>query len=393
MIRPIGGCRGSSPSANTFGRSILQSLQIILRKSSSSSVAEDERVVRQFQDAQQDKYVNYSYKTKSNCCHVIDPHNQEGLRSDSTSSLQTRAKQLFNNSTAIFLPKGYPNSVGPGYISFVQASMASTVFSSAGGVLSMQALLYAIGLGAGSIPLAATINWILKDGLGQFGGVLFAGLVNNRFDSDPKRWRFLASVSLEVSNAIELCTPLVPSLFLPLAAIANVGKNISFLAASASRAAIHKTFAISENLADITAKTGSQNILCSMIGTSLGITAATFVGNHDLTTTMMIFSVLSAASMVCSYQSLKYVTINTISIGRLEKIVDQYFHSFSNVIASPDEITKYEKLFSVAIDQSLPEIQVGKPLSDVFQSVIDLEVSPYNLCVILLLKFPLNIES
>ena len=39
------------------------------------------------------------------------------------------------------------------------------------------------------------------------------------------------------------------------------GKNISFLAASASRAAIHKTFAVHENLADITAKTGSQCIL------------------------------------------------------------------------------------------------------------------------------------
>ena len=41
----------------------------------------------------------------------------------------------------------------------------------------------------------------------------------------------------------------------------HVGKNISFLAASASRAAIHKTFAVHENLADITAKTGSQCIL------------------------------------------------------------------------------------------------------------------------------------
>lgn len=37
----------------------------------------------------------------------------------------------------------------------------------ASGVLSMQALLYAIGLGAGALPLAAAINWVLKDGLGQ----------------------------------------------------------------------------------------------------------------------------------------------------------------------------------------------------------------------------------
>jgi hypothetical protein len=37
-------------------------------------------------------------------------------------------------------------------------------------VLSMQALLYAVGLGAGSIPVAAALNWVMKDGLGQLGG-------------------------------------------------------------------------------------------------------------------------------------------------------------------------------------------------------------------------------
>ena len=34
----------------------------------------------------------------------------------------------------------------------------------------MQALLYAIGLGAGAIPMAAALNWVIKDGLGQLGG-------------------------------------------------------------------------------------------------------------------------------------------------------------------------------------------------------------------------------
>ena len=61
------------------------------------------------------------------------------------------------------------------------------MFSSAGGVLSMQSLLYvcfsfilirffrtAAGIGAGSAPLAAGLNWVIKDGLGQFGGVVFA---------------------------------------------------------------------------------------------------------------------------------------------------------------------------------------------------------------------------
>ena len=39
-------------------------------------------------------------------------------------------------------------------------------------VLSTQALLYSVGLGAGAIPTAAAVNWVLKDGLGQLGGVV-----------------------------------------------------------------------------------------------------------------------------------------------------------------------------------------------------------------------------
>ena len=36
----------------------------------------------------------------------------------------------------------------------------------------------------------------MKDGLGQLGGVIFASFVNNRFDVDPKRWRFVACLSM-----------------------------------------------------------------------------------------------------------------------------------------------------------------------------------------------------
>ena len=81
----------------------------------------------------------------------------------------------------------------------------------------------------------------------------------------------VASLSMSFASLLEMSTPLAPSYFLPIASVANVGKNISFLAASASRAAIHRSFAIKENLADITAKAGSQSILSSTIGTAIGV--------------------------------------------------------------------------------------------------------------------------
>ena len=39
------------------------------------------------------------------------------------------------------------------------------------GVLSMQAMLFAIGIGSGpgQLALSGSLNWVLKDGLGQLG--------------------------------------------------------------------------------------------------------------------------------------------------------------------------------------------------------------------------------
>lgn len=244
----------------------------------------------------------------------------------------SNGKELIHNIGKHCLPKGYPHSVSAGYDKFMYGQMASAVVSSAGGVLSMQALLYAMGLGSSSIPLAATLNWILKDGLGQLGGILFASLVNTKFDADPKKWRIIAAVALEISNFIEMTIPYFNAYFLPLAAFANIGKNISALATSASRAAIHKSFAKEENLADITAKTASQNILASTVGTSLGISIAT-IAQQSYELTFAAFSILSISSLFCSHYSLQYVTINTLSLIKLESMFVKFLQNSNNVTA------------------------------------------------------------
>jgi hypothetical protein len=53
------------------------------------------------------------------------------------------------------------------------------VAGTATGVLSMQALLFAVGLGAGAVPMAAAVNWVLKDGLGQVR-LVSAGTLHKR---------------------------------------------------------------------------------------------------------------------------------------------------------------------------------------------------------------------
>lgn len=47
--------------------------------------------------------------------------------------------------------------------------------------------------------------------------------MNDRFDANPKRWKMVATISLDASCALELLAPLAPGYFLAIASLANVG--------------------------------------------------------------------------------------------------------------------------------------------------------------------------
>ena len=214
------------------------------------------------------------------------------------------------------MPKDYKTTTLSTYESYAKATMISSTFGTAASVISTQALLASIGVSSGAaLPIAATLNWILKDGVGQLGGVLFASSVNTRFDSDPKRFRLGADFALGISVILESCTVIAPWLFLPVASIANIGKNIAWLSASATRASIHQSFCLEHNLADVTGKAGSQTIAASVIGTSLGIALTPLLMNDPV---YIIFStiVLSFAHLAFSFRALHCVQLKTLNIQR-----------------------------------------------------------------------------
>lgn len=70
---------------------------------------------------------------------------------------------------------------------------------------------------------------------------------------------------------MELSTILAPHAFLPLACSANLAKNLAAVAASSTRAPIYRTFALQNNLADITAKGESVANLADILGTLAGM--------------------------------------------------------------------------------------------------------------------------
>lgn len=106
---------------------------------------------------------------------------------------------------------------------------------------------------------------------GRLGRLLFARW-GRELDCELKQFRLFGDLLLEGGAALELTTAFAPRfLWLPLACTANLSKNLAAVAASSTRAPIYRTFALSNNMADITAKGESVANLADIIGTLLGI--------------------------------------------------------------------------------------------------------------------------
>lgn len=139
-------------------------------------------------------------------------------------SFEEGVRKLLKIVRDFFIPK----QVSENYIEYVKWKFLHRVFSSSLQVLATQAMFRAIGVGyAQSIPSAAAMNWVLKDGLGRLSRCIYTACVGSAFDTNLKRVRFATSVMFSLSIGVELMTPAFPHCFLLLASVANIAKQIS----------------------------------------------------------------------------------------------------------------------------------------------------------------------
>ena len=284
----------------------------------------------------------------------------------------------------LFLPEGYPQTVHPFYLPFASWNFAQMVFGSASGVLSTQSILYGLGLSSDGLALSSTLNWILKDGLGQFGGIWIVSLIGGRFDVEPKRYHIFAVVLLIISCILEILVPLAPHYFVLVASIANIFKNVSWMVTSATRAQIHKQFARHDNMGDITGKSAAQNTLASLIGTGLGIILSTmFLSRGGVSPVegvvkcLLVVVPLSLISLFADYQSCLYAVSTRLNLQRLDILFYHSFtelfgktkvfnpsilHSLSRYILSPETVTKRESFVCSRRFNRLASVMNNVPL-------------------------------
>ncbi|KAG6577352.1 Protein root UVB sensitive 6, partial [Cucurbita argyrosperma subsp. sororia] len=217
------------------------------------------------------------------------------------------------------VPEGFPDSVTPSYVPYMTWRALKHFFGGAMGVFTTQSLLSSVGVARNkATPGAIAINWILKDGAGRVGKMLFARQ-GKKFDYDLKQLRFAGDLLMELGAGVELATAAAPHLFLPLACAANVAKNVAAVTSTSTRTPIYKAFAKGENIGDVTAKGECVGNIADLLGTGLSILISK--RNPSLFTT---FGLLSCGYIFSSYNEVRSVVLHTMNRARFNVAVESF---------------------------------------------------------------------
>jgi hypothetical protein len=171
---------------------------------------------------------------------------------------------------------------------------------------------------------AAAYQWVLKDGIGQVGAILFASRFAHNFDADIKKWRYMSILVLNLAFWVEITALAFPAYFLAIASLANVGKNICFMLSSASRASINLRFAKNNNIADIQGKAVSQFTASTLFGVGIGLGLTKMIDITSLYHLVPVFLCLSVVQAVTTHISTKIVDEIYLHNSRANLLFDAY---------------------------------------------------------------------
>lgn len=188
-----------------------------------------------------------------------------------------------------------------------------------------------IGVGAErGLAAAATVNWVLKDGLGRLGKLAVSTKLGSSFDADLKGYRFCSSIVYNVAHSLEFATAVFPHYFLPLATVANVGKSIGVSTSMSITPAIHRSFALTDNMADISAKMQAQQVVADNVGLALAIVLTKVLAKAAPSKGALVampfvaYPVLATLDMFFIRNELRSVALRTLNVTRAEIVADEW---------------------------------------------------------------------
>ncbi|KAM9392767.1 RUS family member 1 isoform 1-T2 [Pholidichthys leucotaenia] len=272
---------------------------------------------------------------------------------------------------SVFLPQGYPESVSEDYLQYQLWDTLQAFSSSLSGTLATQASLRGIGVGNQEATIAAaTITWLFRDGMGMLGRILFAWRKGSKLDSEAKKWRLFADVLNDIAMFMEILAPHFPAFFTLIVCTAGVFKSIVGVAGGATRAVLTVHQARRDNMADISAKDGSQETLVNLAGLLVSLILIPLVTDNSLLT-LCLFFLFTLLHLFANYKAVRAVIMETFNEARLSIVLQQYLKD--KQILSPAEANRREPVF-FEFGTKVP-IKLGVRLQEVINSPEELNLA------------------
>ncbi|KAI1727437.1 vitamin b6 photo-protection and homoeostasis domain-containing protein [Ditylenchus destructor] len=268
-----------------------------------------------------------------------------------------RFKGLFNE---VFLPQGYPHTVTADYVEYQIWDTAQAFASSLTGSLATSAVLKGVGVGSESASvLAASITWLLKDGTGMVGRIIFAWAKGTRLDSECKKWRLVADVLNDIAFFVDLLAPhFSAALFAPCACVSSLLRSIVGVSGGATRTAIVRHQARRDNLADVAAKDGSQETLVNVISLCVSLILLPLVDGKPVII-WALFVIFTIAHLFSNYRAVCSLQLDTLNQARFALCVRKFVTT--GKVLSIIECNKMEPL----IGQKCPSRSFGCELMSI----------------------------
>ncbi|XP_067883343.1 RUS1 family protein C16orf58 homolog isoform X2 [Heterodontus francisci] len=265
--------------------------------------------------------------------------------------------------TSVFLPQGYPDSVSDDYLTYQIWDTVQAFASSITGTLATQAILKGVGVGDNTATVAgASITWILKDGTGMVGRILFAWMKG-----------LFADVLNDLAIFMEIVAPVFPSIFTLVICVAGVFKSVVGVAGGATRAALTVHQARRDNMADVSAKDGSQETLVNLAGLLFSLLLTPLV-TDNLLLTYLLYALFTSLHLYANYRAVSSVVMETLNQARFKLMVNDYLLTGS--VPPPISINPRESLLP-AFQRRL-SVRLGASLDCILHSSLEYQKATKN---------------
>lgn len=290
-----------------------------------------------------------SIKSRNMTRFIVDTRNRRVILYKAPKSL----KGLGNIIASAFIPSC---ELHPFYYKYSAWTAVAGFFGSAMSMFATGSMLTAVGAenNLANTCVAAVTRWLVRDALGQLGGVFGMSAIGKLPDINPKAGRMISNGLLNLSALVECTSPLwLPSCsswgwwiaFGALATGTGIFRNMAMMIASASRA--HQLTWLAPKRAavigELTARAATQMTAAGLLGTLVGIVVVNQTWMTVVTTPILV-SVLVVLGLLATRQACYYAWSATLEKHQLSALLS--FIRTMQTVPTPEQFSLVEPIWA-----------------------------------------------